>query len=127
MNGVLSILSVSLALAGYSSDCCGEGLNSQDPAATNRESAIKGDNFTSRRGKQEERIVPKVKAKLKGAGMEWERLNAEVLGLTNTGDYERALSVAEKALDVAKQTAGSAHPDVAVALNNLALVHSKKE
>ncbi|MCH2060412.1 MAG: tetratricopeptide repeat protein [Verrucomicrobiales bacterium] len=73
------------------------------------------------------RPVPPVKAKLKGAGLAWERLNSQLISLTKSGDYDRALDVGKQALEMARQSAGKDHPDVAVALNNLARVHSKKE
>ena len=55
-----------------------------------------------------------------GAGSEWETLNREVTELYRAGNYDRAVVVAKKALDVAEKNAGPNHPDVAASLNNLA-------
>ncbi|MEJ5377094.1 MAG: tetratricopeptide repeat-containing protein, partial [bacterium] len=62
-------------------------------------------------------------AHAKGAGIEWEILNQEVMELYRAGKYDRALVLAQKALEVAKQNAGPNHPDVATSLNNLALLY----
>ena len=59
-------------------------------------------------------------AQQRGAGIEWETLNQEVMELYRTGQYDRALKVAEAALRVAEQNVGPDHPDVAASLNNLA-------
>ena len=56
----------------------------------------------------------------KGAGIEWDTLNQEVLSLIQKGQYARAEVVAKKALDVAVKNVGKNHPDVATSLNNLA-------
>src|SRR5579875_1410816 len=58
-----------------------------------------------------------------GAGLEWRILNQEVMELYRAGKYDRALVLARKALQVAEQSAGPNHPDVAASLNNLALVY----
>ena len=58
-----------------------------------------------------------------GAGIEWEILNQEVMELHRTGKYDRAVDVAEKALEVAESNVGLDHPDVATSLNNLALLY----
>ena len=55
-----------------------------------------------------------------GAGIEWETLNQEVMELYRTGQYARAVTVAQAALRVAEQDVGPEHPDVATSLNNLA-------
>ncbi len=55
-----------------------------------------------------------------GAGIEWEILNQEVIGLTRGGEYDRGVVVAKKALEVAEKNVGPNHPDVATSLNNLA-------
>ncbi len=55
-----------------------------------------------------------------GAGAEWEVLNQEVVDLYHAGKLDRALVVAQKALEVAEQNAGKDHPDVVQSLNNLA-------
>ena len=58
-----------------------------------------------------------------GAGIEWDILNDEVLELYRTGQYARAVVVGKKALKVAEEIVGPDHPDVAVSLNNLALLY----
>jgi tetratricopeptide (TPR) repeat protein len=55
-----------------------------------------------------------------GAGIEWETLNQEVMELYRTGQYGRAVKVAEAALKVAEKNVGPDHPAVATSLNNLA-------
>ena len=55
-----------------------------------------------------------------GAGIEWDILNKEVLELYRQGKYDRAVVVAQKALEVAEENVGPDHPDVATSLNNLA-------
>jgi tetratricopeptide (TPR) repeat protein len=59
----------------------------------------------------------------KGAGIEWEILNQEVMELYRTGKYDRAIVVAKKALEVAEKNVGPNHPDVATSLNNLAALY----
>ncbi len=56
-------------------------------------------------------------------GIEWETLNDEVTSLHKQGRYDRAVVVAKKALQVAEQTVGPNHPDVARSLNDLALLY----
>ena len=46
-------------------------------------------------------------------GNEWEALNKEVMSLYRKGQYDRAVVVAKKALDVAEKTLGPDHPSVA--------------
>jgi tetratricopeptide (TPR) repeat protein len=58
-----------------------------------------------------------------GAGVEWRILNQEATELYNAGKYDRAVLVAQKALEVAEQNVGPDHPDVAMSLNNLALLY----
>ena len=58
-----------------------------------------------------------------GAGVEWDILNEEVMELYRTGNYDRALVVAKKALQVGEKNVGPDHPDVATSLNNLALLY----
>jgi tetratricopeptide (TPR) repeat protein len=58
-----------------------------------------------------------------GAGIEWDTLNREVLELYRVGKYDRAVVMAQKALQVAEQNVGPDHPDVATSLNNLALLY----
>ena len=55
-----------------------------------------------------------------GAGIEWDILNQEVMELYQAGKYDRAVVVAQKALEVAEQNVGKDHPHVATSLNNLA-------
>ncbi|TSA20760.1 MAG: tetratricopeptide repeat protein [Betaproteobacteria bacterium] len=56
----------------------------------------------------------------KGAGVEWDILNDEVLSLLRAGQYERGVVVAKKALAVAEVNVGENPPAVATSLNNLA-------
>jgi len=53
-------------------------------------------------------------------GSQWEMLNNEVMSLYQKGQYDRAVVVAKKALDLAEKARGPNHPDVATSLNNLA-------
>ncbi len=55
-----------------------------------------------------------------GGGVEWKRLNQEVEELYRAGQYDRAVTVAQAALEAAEKNAGPDHPDVATSLNNLA-------
>ena len=55
-----------------------------------------------------------------GAGSKWEILNQEAVQLYNAGQYDRALVLAQKALQVAEHNVGPDHPDVATSLENLA-------
>jgi tetratricopeptide (TPR) repeat protein len=59
----------------------------------------------------------------KGAGIEWEVLNKEVIGLLASGNYEKGRVLAQKALQIAEQNAGIDHPDVASSLNSLAGIY----
>jgi len=54
---------------------------------------------------------------------EWKTLNEEVLSLIRQGNSDRAVMAAKKALQIAEQTEGPDHPDVATSLNNLALLY----
>lgn len=56
-------------------------------------------------------------------GIEWESLNDEVMSLYRKGQYDCAVLVAKKALDVAVKLVGSIHPCVATSINNLALIY----
>ena len=58
-----------------------------------------------------------------GAGIEWDILNQEVMELHRAGKYDRAVVVAQKALEVAENSVGADHPDVALSLNNLAVLY----
>jgi len=54
---------------------------------------------------------------------ERETLNQEVLTLYRQGQYDRAVVVAKKALELAKRELGLDHSTVATSLNNLALLY----
>jgi len=58
-----------------------------------------------------------------GAGIEWEILNQEAVDLYRQGKYDRAVVVAQQALEVAEQNVGPDHPSVANVLNNLAALY----
>jgi tetratricopeptide (TPR) repeat protein len=62
-------------------------------------------------------------ASARDAGIEWNLLNQEVSDLYHAGKYDRAVTVAKKALEVAEKNVGPVHPDVAASLNNLALLY----
>ena len=55
-----------------------------------------------------------------GAEGEWKILNREVASLYQQGQYDSAVVVAKKALELAEKNVGPDHPDVAMSLNNLA-------
>lgn len=59
-------------------------------------------------------------------GQEWEKLNAEVVSLTEQGHYERGVVVAKKALEIAEKAVGPNHRSVATSLNNLAALYVKQ-
>ena len=63
-------------------------------------------------------------AYVQGASIKWETLNQEVTDLYRAGQYDRAVVVAKKALEVAEKDVGPNHPDVALSLNNLALLYA---
>ena len=54
---------------------------------------------------------------------EWETLNTEVMSLYKQGRYDRAVVVANKALEVAERALGPDQPSVATSLNNLASLY----
>lgn len=58
---------------------------------------------------------------------EWDTLNQEAMFLFRQRDYDRGVVVAKNALGVAERTFGSNHPNVAVLLNNLALLYQIQE
>jgi tetratricopeptide (TPR) repeat protein len=62
-------------------------------------------------------------ASARDANIEWNLLNQEVSDLYHAGKYDRAITVAKKALEVAEKNVGPVHPDVAASLNNLALLY----
>ena len=51
---------------------------------------------------------------------EWDILKLQALELYRKGQYDRAVDVTKKALEVAEENVGPDHPDVASILNNLA-------
>ncbi|QXD16948.1 tetratricopeptide repeat protein [Rhodocaloribacter litoris] len=55
--------------------------------------------------------------------IEWWILNREAMDLYAAGNYDRAVAVAQKALEVAEQNFGLDHPDVAATLHNLAFFY----
>ena len=55
-----------------------------------------------------------------GAGSEWDTLNQQVIELYCADQYDRAVVVAKKALEVAEKNVGPDQPDVATSLENLA-------
>jgi tetratricopeptide (TPR) repeat protein len=59
-----------------------------------------------------------------GAGIEWDILIKEVRKLERAEKYDRAVTVAKKALEVAMENAGPGHRSVATSLNNLALLYN---
>jgi len=61
-----------------------------------------------------------------GAGIEWDTLNKRVLELGREGQYDRAIVLAKKALEIAEENVGQNHPDVATSLNNLAELYRAK-
>ena len=56
-------------------------------------------------------------------GIEWETLNDEVMSFYRQGQYDRAVVVAKKALEVAEKVVGPNHSSVATSLNNLAVLY----
>ncbi len=59
---------------------------------------------------------------------EWEVLTSEVMKLHGSGDYTQGVRVAKQALQVAQQSDGPDHPNVALSLGNLAeLYEAQKE
>ena len=59
-----------------------------------------------------------------GAGIKWNILSQEAIELYRAGKYDRAVVLAQQALQVAKQDVGPDHPDVATSLNNLAMLYA---
>jgi len=57
------------------------------------------------------------------AGIEWEILTQEAMELYRKGNYDRAVIVAKKSLEIAEKNVGPDHPDVAISLNNLAMLY----
>src|SRR5207237_7527256 len=54
----------------------------------------------------------------------WQELDSEVVVLFNAADYAKAIPVAQKAIDAAKNQFGVNHPNYASSLNNLALLYA---
>ena len=54
---------------------------------------------------------------------EWKRLTKEVVSLYREGQYDRAVIVAKQALDFAEKVGMPNHPNVAISLDNLALIY----
>ena len=55
--------------------------------------------------------------------MEWASLNAEARLLYQSGQYDQAVVLVKKALDIAQNKWGTDHPNVAQTLNNLGLIY----
>ena len=58
-----------------------------------------------------------------GAWDEWATLNREIQKLRSEGQYNQAVTTAEKALKAAEKTFGPDHPNMATSLNNLAEIY----
>src|SRR6266487_4742309 len=54
----------------------------------------------------------------------WKELNDKVIELFKTGDYAKAISTAEQAIEAAKKEFGEKQMNYASSLNNLALLYS---
>ena len=66
-------------------------------------------------------VLPRVFAQ--GAGNEWEALFDESMESYRAGEYDRAVAVAKKALEMAEENVGPNHPDVAKSLKSLAMLY----
>ena len=53
----------------------------------------------------------------------WKALKNQVKALYEQGKYREGIPVAKEALKVTEETFGSDHPDVAISLNNLAVLY----
>ena len=60
------------------------------------------------------------------AAIEWDALNKNIFEHYRTGDYDRAIVAAKKALEIAEDNVGPDHPKVATSLNNLAFIYNKQ-
>ena len=60
-------------------------------------------------------------------GIEWEILNKEVVALYQKGQYDRAVIVAKKAIEVAEKAIGRDHPDVPTSLENMAALYRETD
>ena len=54
---------------------------------------------------------------------EWATLNKEIQKLRGEGQYNRAVTAAEQALEAAEKSYGPDHPNTAISLNNLAEIY----
>src|ERR1700730_17256750 len=54
---------------------------------------------------------------------QWQALNAQVVQAYQTGDFTKGIRVAEKALQLARQTFGNRAPATLTSLNNLAMLY----
>ncbi len=61
-----------------------------------------------------------------GSGSEWDILMQEAMELHDTGEYDRGVVIARKALEVAEKNDGPDDPNVALSLNFLALLYAKQ-
>jgi CHAT domain-containing protein/Tfp pilus assembly protein PilF len=66
-----------------------------------------------------------VSAQSKGV-QEVERLNDEVVRLSEAGKYDEAIPLAERVLAISEKAFGAEHTDVATSLNNLAALYDSK-
>jgi len=69
-------------------------------------------------------VVPTTWAQ--GEGPELKRLNYEVIKLFRKGEYALAVPLAKISLQIAEKNTGANHPDVAISLNNLALLYKSQ-
>ena len=60
------------------------------------------------------------------AGVEWDALQKKAQELCNSGKYDRALLVAQKALQVAEKRVGPNHPSVAYSLSVLGDIYASQ-
>ena len=57
------------------------------------------------------------------ADSELDTLNQEVMDLYRTGDYDQAVALARKSVELAEKSAGPDHPDVATGLDYLGFLY----
>ena len=69
-------------------------------------------------------LLAMLPASAQGPGMQWDMLNQAVIKLHRAGEYDRAVVVAKKALEVAEKDFGPNHPNVVQSLTNLAGLYS---
>ncbi|MFH0965821.1 MAG: FHA domain-containing protein [Planctomycetota bacterium] len=58
---------------------------------------------------------------------EWETLNEEAVSLYKQGDYDRAVVLAKRALEVAERDLAPDHPDVAALRRNISQLHARMD